>query len=138
MTALAAVAGTPRWILPGSVVRDDSGWCLVGVACASCEAATFPSTPCCPLCGATDLRPEVMPAYGRIHAVTTIRVAPPGFDPPYLVGWVDFDNGVRVFGRVITRGESMPAVGDTVVVVPSLQCRDDTGALASHAFEVVL
>ena len=54
----------------------------------------------------SEAEPEWRPAAGtgRLVAVTTCRVAAPGFEAPYLVGIVQLDEGPRVFARLINTG----------------------------------
>lgn len=56
-------------------------------------------------------QPEAMGATGRLYTFTTVY---PGKAPAYALGMVDFDNGLRVFGRLAWPEGSQPAIGDVV------------------------
>jgi uncharacterized OB-fold protein len=55
---------------------------------------------------------------GRIYEVVRVALGPPGFPTPYWVGYVDLDEGIRIFGRIETEraGSRDPAHGDVVVL----------------------
>lgn len=58
--------------------------------------------------------PVSMGAVGSIYTFTTVH---PGKAPAYSLGMVDFDNGLRVFGRLAWPERTQPAVGDAVRTV---------------------
>ncbi|MDP9606166.1 UNVERIFIED_ORG: putative OB-fold protein [Variovorax paradoxus] len=59
-------------------------------------------------------QPEDMGVSGRLYTFTTVH---PGKAPAYALGMVDFDNGLRVFGRLAWPEGSQPAIGDVVRAV---------------------
>ncbi|MDB5900155.1 MAG: hypothetical protein JWP41_3757 [Ramlibacter sp.] len=67
---------------------------------------------------------------GRLYTFTTVH---PGKAPSYSLAMVDFDPGLRVFGRLLTRDGVMPALDSPVRVVP-FTLPDGT---ADYAFEAV-
>lgn len=54
---------------------------------------------------------------GTVYAFTNVNVIPKGFAQSYVVGFVDLDDGVRVFG-VIDGDPATMRIGDRVVVAP--------------------
>lgn len=74
--------------------------------------------------------PVAMGAHGHLYTFTTVH---PGKAPAYVLGMVDFENGLRVFGRLVWSGDAAPAIGDTVRTVP-FALADGT---ADYAFEPV-
>ena len=125
------------WVAPGLVEKVDGKWRLVGSRCPCCGASFFPVTSQCAFCLGEDLATVHLPGRGSIHSVTTVEVAPPGFEAPYSLGWVDIDD-VRVFGTVVGEEGSVPAIGDEVETVVTVVRRDDAGApIFGHAFRPV-
>ncbi|MHA7682589.1 Zn-ribbon domain-containing OB-fold protein [Cupriavidus sp. PET2-C1] len=59
--------------------------------------------------------PISLGATGRVYTFTTVH---PGKAPAYSLAMVDFDFGLRAFGRLVWQGEVAPAIGDVVRVVP--------------------
>lgn len=58
--------------------------------------------------------PVAMGASGRLYTFTTVH---PGKAPAYALGMVDFDNGLRIFGRLAWPAGTEPAIGDAVHAV---------------------
>lgn len=55
--------------------------------------------------------PVPMGASGHLYTFTTVH---PAKAPAYALGMVDFDNGLRVFGRLAWPEGTVPAIGDMV------------------------
>lgn len=56
-----------------------------------------------------------MGARGTVYTFTVVYVGAPGIATPYALGYVDFEPGVRVFGRLPVDD---PEIGMRVVPVP--------------------
>lgn len=127
-----------RWIAPGLVERVGDGWRLAGCACASCDERFFPPVGVCARCLSRDLRPVHLAREGIVHTVTTVVMAPPGFTPPYRLGWVNLADGVRVFGRILPPDGDEPPVGGRVeVTVAVLSTTPEGEPVYGHAFRPV-
>ncbi|MEK6592975.1 MAG: OB-fold domain-containing protein [Pseudomonadota bacterium] len=83
---------------PDGVVR------LLGVQCNDCGMKVFPVTDVCPDCLSSSLRTMTLGGNGKLYSYTTVHVAPPGWETPYVVGYVDMPEGVRLFGKVKAGG----------------------------------
>ena len=81
------------------------------LACAVCSAAHLdaPSRRC-PSCGSTDLVTAALAETGTVVSTTTVRLAPPGVEVPYVLAYADFAPGARL----IARSESPLRIGDVV------------------------
>lgn len=75
-------------------------------------------------------QPISMGASGSLYTFTTVH---PGKAPAYTLGMVDFENGLRVFGRLLWPGDAAPAIGDAVRAV-AFTLADGT---PDYAFEPV-
>jgi uncharacterized OB-fold protein len=70
--------------------------------CADCRRFVHFPEPACPFCGGTDLPYETVSGRGVVHTFTVVhRTFLPGFHPPYVLAWIDLDEGARVFGDVV-------------------------------------
>lgn len=83
-----------------SVVRGGKGWSLLGARCSGCEAPIYPVLTVCPHCGGRDFVALPLPAIGTLYCHSVVHMGPRGVDTPYTVGYVDFSEGLRVFGRI--------------------------------------
>lgn len=77
---------------------------LLGVQCGDCGMRVFPVTEVCPDCLSSSLSALTLGASGKLYSYTTVHVAPPGWETPYVVGYVDMPEGVRLFGKVKAGG----------------------------------
>ena len=78
---------------------------LIGSRCDSCGALAFPTRQVCATCGSTALSRVRLGGKGRLYTFAIVRQAPKEFPTPYVIGYVDLDEGVRVFTRVVTGSE---------------------------------
>jgi len=80
-------------------MSESSG--IRGYACPSCKWSDVGETELCPRCHAP-VNETTFSVRGRIANFTVIRYPPQGFEnqAPYVVAFVDIENGPRVIGRV--------------------------------------
>lgn len=81
-------------------LESDGGLVLVGGHCAGCGRKFFPEKRHCPGCGADTISAVELSRRGLLYSYSTIHAAPRGFRVPYTVGFVDLEDGVRVFGQI--------------------------------------
>lgn len=90
-----------RLLTPQEVVADALGVLhLCAMKCTACGFKVFPPSDTCPSCLATQLTRLPLGELGTLYSYTTVHIAPPGWQTPYVLGYVDFPEGVRVFGKV--------------------------------------
>jgi uncharacterized OB-fold protein len=74
---------------------------LRGAKCSKCECFYFPYRRVCPNC--FDRAPKTEIAMGqkaKLAVCTKVDIAPPGFQAPYILGYVDLDEGPRIFTQI--------------------------------------
>ncbi len=73
-----------------------------GTVCKKCGAKFFPPRADCVTCLSKEMDWFEMPKKGTLETFTTAYYAPFGFeaDPPYTMGVVDFDGGIKLFARI--------------------------------------
>lgn len=70
--------------------------------CRSCDKAFFPPHWCCPFCRSDDWSWQVSAGVGTLYSHTVVHRAPqPGFDPPYVIGVIDLDEGFELMSNVV-------------------------------------
>lgn len=74
---------------------------LAGSRCPACKAVFFPEKSVCHVC-ANEKGFERIPLspYGKLYSYSEVHAAPKGFTVPYVIGYVDLEDGVRLFGQV--------------------------------------
>lgn len=90
-------------LLPGDALRltGAGGPVLVGGRCAGCGERMFPRRPVCPACMGEAVAEAEMPRQGTLYSFSTVHAAPAKWTKPFVVGYVDLTNGVRVFTRLV-------------------------------------
>ena len=74
---------------------------LIGMRCPHCGTRAFPARAVCSQCGAdSGLEPCRLSPRGTLYTYSEVHVAPKGFATPYVIGYVDLEDGVRVFGQI--------------------------------------
>ena len=74
---------------------------LIGMRCSSCGTKAFPARGVCSNCSAqSGLEPVRLSARGTLYTYSEVHVAPKDFPTPYVIGFVDLEAGVRVFGQI--------------------------------------
>lgn len=73
---------------------------LAAGKCPNCQVSFFPAPDVCAVCMGSDLTREFLSPKGRLYSFTSVEVAPASTPHPYILGYVDFPEGVRVLGRV--------------------------------------
>lgn len=72
---------------------------LIGSRCVYCGCLSFPNRLTCARCRADSaglVEVELGPG-GHLYTFAHVLQAPKPFRPPYVIGYVDLDEGVRVF-----------------------------------------
>jgi len=86
---------------PGELeVRPDGSGNLLGSRCRSCGAHFFPIREACAGCLSTDLETVKFSTEGTLYTYSVVRQSTPAFEVPYVLGYVDFPEGVRIMGQI--------------------------------------
>ena len=76
---------------------------LLGNKCKSCGKIYFPKVALCPDCLKEDSLEELkLSPRGKLYTYTVVRVPSPGFKVPYVFGYIDLPEGVRVCSQIST------------------------------------
>ena len=127
----APIAAPPyRAVAEGLPALDESGrpGPLVAGRCRACGTLSPPASSICPGCWSAESCERVpLSTRGVLYAYTVVRNAPPGFAAPYVIGYVDLPEGVRVMARL--DGEPPPGltVGASVRVAVTVIAQEEDG-----------
>ena len=76
---------------------DDKPY-LIGSRCKICSYTCFPKKFVCVRCRRDDTMEEIkLSPYATLETFTVMRVGPPDFPPPYIMGYVKMKEGPTVF-----------------------------------------
>jgi uncharacterized OB-fold protein len=73
---------------------------LSGSRCAGCGSLAFPPLPICSRCGSQDVAPAPLSERGTLYTYSVLHVGARGWPAPYVLGYVDLPEGVRVFSHI--------------------------------------
>ncbi|MEM5383074.1 OB-fold domain-containing protein [Paraburkholderia phymatum] len=79
---------------------DGTGVHLIGQHCEDCGKALFPKTGICPGCQSERVVDVALPAHGTLYSWSVVHVAPKPWVTPYVIGYVDLSDTVRVFSHI--------------------------------------
>jgi len=96
-------------------VDDEGTWRVPGRRCPACGYRSAHQRPRCPRC-AGPLEATAFGPAGTVWSSTVVRVPVPGRTPPYVLAYVDLDEGPRVLAHVAGAGATAPPIGSTVHV----------------------
>ena len=74
---------------------------LLGLKCNKCGTYIVPPQKVCAQCGSEDFDVVELSGNGTIRTFTVIRVAPEGFEAPYIVGEAELDEGPWLMGNIV-------------------------------------
>lgn len=125
--------GRPLW--PGLSSRDSEGPYLIATRCGSCGFVALGERRSCPECWSTSgMEALQVGRRGRLYTRSVIHAAPAGYEGPYAVGYVDVDEGIRIFAHLET-GENAPAIGDAVeLTIVALRTGEDGRGLTGPRY----
>lgn len=73
---------------------------LCGSRCRGCATITFPPAAVCSACGGDDVVPAALSETGTLYTYSVLHVGARGWPAPYVLGYVDLPEGVRVFSHI--------------------------------------
>ncbi len=101
MTTLIPTPSQPKHFDPEAAAGPQ----LIGSRCADCSMLVFPPQDYCPACASPNVTPTRLSRDGKLYTYSVVHIAPKGWQAPYVIGYVDLPEGVRVFSHI--------SVGDT-------------------------
>jgi len=70
---------------------------LIGSRCRNCQEVMFPQRPICLNCFGKDLEQIRLSSKGRLFTFTINHQGPREFSTPYASGYIDLQEGVRIY-----------------------------------------
>ncbi|MCL1593204.1 MAG: Zn-ribbon domain-containing OB-fold protein [Actinomycetia bacterium] len=108
-------------------VRPDGSGNLLGSRCQSCGAHFFPIREACSGCLSRDLDDVRFSTNGTLYTYSVVRQSTPAFEVPYVLGYVDLPEGVRIMGQITGCPIEDISIGMAVEMVLEPFGTDDDG-----------
>lgn len=115
-------------------VAADGTPTLVGMACGDCGAKAFPPVPVCPECMSENVTDADLSAAGSLYTWSVVHVAPKGWNVPYIAGYVDLPEGVRVFAHIVDTDPAALEMDMAVTLTTAVLGENEDGPVESYAF----
>ena len=99
----------PEMFQQGLFERGATGPRLLGSRCRACGRTFYPRTRLCLDCLSSDIEERHLPQQGTLECFTTVLMPSVNIAPPYSVGYVRLEEGVRIFAPIEAGGRSITA-----------------------------
>jgi uncharacterized OB-fold protein len=90
---------------------------LIGIKCKNCQKIAFPKKIICPYCSHSEIEEVPLSKRGKIYTYTICRVPVKNIKAPYAIGYIDLEEGVRIFSLFTNWKEEDLEIGKEVEVV---------------------
>ncbi|GAA1868885.1 hypothetical protein GCM10009836_56790 [Pseudonocardia ailaonensis] len=100
-------------VFGGAEGEEDATPALLGSRCPTCGDVRYPRRVLCPV-DLGECEELAFAGTGTLFESVRMEIAPRGFEPPFLVGFVDLDEGARLFARLDWPDGVAPSHGDRV------------------------
>lgn len=132
--------GRRKFIEEGWFKDFGEGLALVGGRCRSCGKIVFPVKPVCPACFDPEQEEIPLNKTGKLHTFALSCMGPPGIEKPYVIGFVDLPEGIKLFS-LLTQCEPWDEVlkvdMEMEMVVETIRRDEDGTEIIGYKFRPV-
>ena len=108
---------------------------LIGMRCPVCGTRAFPAKDICHECGnEKGMESALLSPTGTLYSFAQVHAAPKGFPSPYVIGYVDLEDGVRLFGQVEHPAAELKVDEPVRVVLGQVRTNPDGIPVISYKF----
>jgi len=128
-----------QYPLDGAALRltADGTPTLIGLECGDCGTKAFPPAPVCPECMSENVGDLELSDRGSLYTWSVVHVAPRGWNVPYISGYVDLPEGVRVFAHIVGADPAELEMDMDVELTTAVLGANENGPVESYAFTPV-
>ncbi len=116
MTAEKPVETTTSFRPAELEIDPDGTGHLLGSRCRVCDAHFFPIREACAGCLSDEMETVRLSARGTLYTFTVVRQSTPAFEVPYVLGYIDLPEGVRVMGQIAGCEPGELRIGQSLVL----------------------
>ena len=103
------------------------GWVLMAQKCGECGKIAYPRKRVCPECFGEDLANLPLSATGTLHTYARTYLGVPRIGLPYVIGFVDLPERIRLFGLIIAGEDDDISIGQRMDIVFGKLWQDENG-----------
>ena len=129
-----------RYIDPTWFQETREGPLLMGTKCAPCDRVFFPKKQVCPECFGEELAAVPLSRQGILHTYATSVMGPKGMDKPYLIGFIDLPEKIKLFSLITgcdLSGETLKVGMNMEMVVEKIKTGEDGNDVLGYKFRPV-
>ena len=108
---------------------------LIGNRCQQCNQLFFPAKPFCFSCLSKNMEPSGIGRSGTLYSFTTCHMPSGRFKPPYQVGWIDLQEGVRIFAPLKVRRNQTLEIGMRMELVIDELWREGKSSIIGYKYK---
>jgi hypothetical protein len=121
----------------GLFSETGEGAALIASKCSNCSKIFFPARVYCPECFGKDMGHVLLYGPGMLYSYTVSQMPTAHYKPPYAVGWVEFPEGLRVFGQIKGWDTKPLKIGMKMKLVIETLWNQPEKEVIGYKFEVV-
>lgn len=119
------------------VPEDGSPPYLKGYKCKKCGELDFPKTVPCPICWGKEFDMVPLSRKGKLYSVSDIHVGQPGLQAPFIIGYIDLPEDIRIFAQLEGEMGSFKCDDEVEVIAGTIKVNRDGLPITSYKFKKV-
>jgi uncharacterized protein len=120
----------------GLFTEEDGNCYLSASKCKSCGQTYFPPRARCPQCFSQDMEQTKLSRTGKVYSYTVVRMPVHKYKPPLALAWIEFPEGLRVFGQLKGWENVTLKIGLPVRVVADTLWEAEDKEVYGYKFEI--
>jgi uncharacterized OB-fold protein len=117
------------------VPEDGSPPYLKGYRCRKCGQLDFPKLSPCPNCWGEEFEMVPLSRRGELYSFADILVGQPGMETPYVIGYIDLPEKVRIFAQLEGEEGSFNCGEEMELTVGTIRMNQDGLPITSYKFK---
>jgi len=119
------------------IPADGTAPYLKGYKCKSCGMLDFPKQNICQKCWGEDFEVVSLSRRGTLYSVTDIFIGQAGMETPYIFGYVDLPEDIRIFCQLEGEIGSFTCDQDVELTVGTIRMNREGLPIKSYKFKAV-
>lgn len=119
------------------IPKDGSPPFLKGYKCKKCGELDFPKTVPCPKCWGKEFDMVPLSRRGKLYSVTDIYIGQSGVAVPYVFGYVDLPEDIRIFAQMEGDVKTFRCDDEVELVAGIIKNNRDGLPITSYKFKKV-
>ncbi|MEE8321333.1 MAG: zinc ribbon domain-containing protein [Gammaproteobacteria bacterium] len=116
------------------IPEDGSPPYLKGYKCKQCGQLDFPKLSLCPNCWGEEFEVVKLSRKGNLYSVTDIFIGQAGMQTPYIFGYIDLPEDLRIFARLEGEPESYKCDEEVELTTGTIRMNKDGLPITSYKF----